>query len=151
MLEAKLLKTKILPFRVNLLLFHCLKILLIFGNFNLQLLSVILFNSLVLKCMPYSTNSSVSSNFPLSKLIILPSPAAPSCTTLFFSIFTLRPETRWKLSSTLFKLFLQFLVMRVVSSAYCDILCSYPKIVNPSILLFSLIAMPNISAQITKM
>ena len=154
MLEAKLLKTDILPLIVNFLLFHCLKTFFIFGNFNLQLSSVIFCSSFLLKCMPSSTNSSVNSNFSFSKFIILPSPTVPSCTTLVFSIFTFRPETLWKnfrVSNTLFRLFLQFLVIRVVSSAYCYILCSYPKNLIPSILLFSLMAMPSISAHITKM
>ena len=35
--------------------------------------------------------------------------------------------------------------------AYCVILCSHPKILIPSILLFSRIAIPNISAHITNM
>ena len=154
MLETKLLKTEILPFIVSFLLFHCLKTFFIFGNFNLQLSSVILCNSLLLNCIPNSMNSSVSSSFSFSKLIIQPYPKFPSCTTFVFSMFTFSPETLWKnfnVSSTLFRLLLQFLVMRVVSSAYCEILCSYPKILIPSILLFSLIAIQKISAHITKM
>ena len=126
-LDIKLLNTEIFPFIVRCLLFRCLSVFFIFGNFSVQLLFVILFSSFVLKVTPNKTNSSVNSSFSFSKFSILLSPLTPSCTTLVFSIFTFNPEVEWKnlrVSKTLLRFALSFLITRVVSSAYCEILCS---------------------------
>ena len=128
-LDIKLLNMAIFPFTASFLLFHCLRTFFIFGNFSVKLLSVILLSSFMLKVIPSKTNSSVNSSFSFSKFIILPSPLTPSCTTYVFSTFTFKPDTEWKnlrVSNTLFRFPLSFLITKVVSSANCNILCSCP-------------------------
>ena len=65
-LDNRLLNTDIFPFIVSFLRFHCFKTFFIFGNFNLQLLSVILFNSFLLNSISSSTNPSVNISFSFS-------------------------------------------------------------------------------------
>ena len=152
MLQTRLFSTDIFPlsFIVRFLLFHCLiKTSFTCGYFKLHFVLVIYCKSRASNSEPKSTIT-CSFHFIISYFFYSAVPFHTKLNYFSFLRYSLSNPTPSKKNSVYVGI-KSYFNNRVVSLAYSYILFSFPDNCIPLISLISLMASPNISAQITKM